>query len=165
MRAFAFDRHIIKSYEQFSRSFSTIRAEDLRDEIDRQYGNKRFWPDALLSLNPRFRSGPTVDCLVGDGTLDEATGKIFHLPGPLYRHQVESIAKAGAGKSYMVTTGTGSGKSLCFFIPIVDAIVRARKARQPRRMQAVVVYPMNALANSQINEIEKFIAQSGRQRP
>ena len=161
MEAFAFDRHIIESYEQFSRSFSTIRADDLRGEIDRQYSNKRFWPDALLSLNPRFRSGPTVDQLVADGTLDETTGKIFRLPGPLYRHQAESIAKASAGKSYVVTTGTGSGKSLCFFIPIVDAIVRARKTHQPRGTRAVIVYPMNALANSQINEIEKFIAQSG----
>ncbi|MCY4172713.1 MAG: DEAD/DEAH box helicase [Cyanobacteria bacterium MAG CAR3_bin_5] len=161
MKAFAFDRRIIDSYERFSRSFSTIRADDLRDEIGRQYGNKRFWPDALLSLNPRFRSGPTVDRLVADGTLDEATGKIFRLPGPLYRHQAEAIAKAGAGKSYVVTTGTGSGKSLCFFIPTVDAIVRARQARQPRGTRAVIVYPMNALANSQINEIEKFIAQSG----
>ena len=61
MEAFAFDQRIIESYEQFSRSFSAIRAKDLRNEIDCQYGNKRFWPDALLSLNPRFRSGPTVD--------------------------------------------------------------------------------------------------------
>ena len=161
MKAFEFDSHIIESYERFSRSFSTIRAKDLDEEIKRQYENKRFWPDALLSLNPRFRSGPTVDHLVGDGTLDGATGKIFQLPGPLYQHQAESIAKAGGGKSYVVTTGTGSGKSLCFFIPIVDAIVRARKAHQPRRTRAIIVYPMNALANSQINEIEKFIAQSG----
>ena len=161
MKAFEFDSHIIESYKRFSRSFSTIRAKDLDEEIKRQYDNKRFWPDALLSLNPRFRSGPTVDHLVGDGTLDGATGKIFQLPGPLYQHQAESIAKAGGGKSYVVTTGTGSGKSLCFFIPIVDAIVRARKAHQPRRTRAIIVYPMNALANSQINEIEKFIAQSG----
>ena len=61
----------------------------------------------------------------------------------------------------MVTTGTGSGKSLCFFVPIVDAIVQARKAGRPRKTRAIIVYPMNALANSQIKEIEKFISQSG----
>ncbi|MEL0211500.1 MAG: DEAD/DEAH box helicase, partial [Novosphingobium sp.] len=61
----------------------------------------------------------------------------------------------------MVTTGTGSGKSLCFFVPVVDAIVRARKAGAPRKTRAIIVYPMNALANSQIKEIEKFISQSG----
>ena len=82
-------------------------------------------------------------------------------PLRFHRHQAQSIAKAQAGQSYVVTTGTGSGKSLCFFVPVVDAIVRARKAGRPRRTSAIFVYPMNALANSQINEIEKFIAQSG----
>lgn len=82
-------------------------------------------------------------------------------PLRLHRHQAQSIAKAKAGQSYVVTTGTGSGKSLCFFVPVVDAIVRARKSGRQRGTRAIIVYPMNALANSQLKEIEKFIAQSG----
>lgn len=164
MKAFDFDHHLIDSYARFSRSFTTIRADDLRLEVDRQYNAGRFWPDALLSLNPRFLSGPTVEDLVASGDLDEATGKIFRFGSKslrLYRHQAQSIAKARANLSYVVTTGTGSGKSLCFFVPIVDAIVRARKSGRPRKTRAIIVYPMNALANSQIKEIEKFISQSG----
>jgi ATP-dependent helicase YprA (DUF1998 family) len=164
MRAFEFDHRLIDSYARFSRSFSTIRSDDLKSEVDRQYDARRFWPDAMLSLNPRFLQGPTVDDLVASGDLDEATGRIFRFgsePVRFHRHQAQSIAKAQAGQSYVVTTGTGSGKSLCFFVPVVDAIVRARKAGRPRRTSAIFVYPMNALANSQINEIEKFIAQSG----
>ena len=164
MKAFEFDHNLVDSYARFSRSFSTIRAGDIRTEIERQYDEGRFWPDALLSLNPRFLSGPTVDDLVASGDLDEATGKIFRIgatPIRFHRHQAQSIAKARAGQSFVVTTGTGSGKSLCFFVPIVDAIVRARKAGQPRKTRAIIVYPMNALANSQIKEIEKFISQSG----
>lgn len=164
MRAFEFDHRLIDSYARFSRSFSTVRSEDLKAEIDRQYDAGRFWPDAMLSINPRFLQGSTVDDLVVSGDLDEATGKIFRFgPAPLrfHRHQAQSIAKARAGQSYVVTTGTGSGKSLCFFVPVVDSIVRARKAGKPRRTSAIIVYPMNALANSQINEIEKFISQSG----
>ena len=61
----------------------------------------------------------------------------------------------------MVTTGTGSGKSLCFFIPIIDAAIRARAAGEAGRTRAIVIYPMNALANSQLKELEKFIEQSG----
>jgi Lhr-like helicase len=163
MKAFEFDHHLIDSYARFSRSFSTIRSEDLRSEIERQYDGGRFWPDALLSLNPRFLSGPTVDDLVASGDLDEATGRIFRLgdkPLTFHRHQAQAIAKAQSGKSYVVTTGTGSGKSLCFFVPVVDAIVRAKKAGKPARTRAIIVYPMNALANSQIKEIERFIAQS-----
>ncbi|RVJ45859.1 DEAD/DEAH box helicase [Sinorhizobium medicae] len=164
MKAFEFDHYLIDSYARFSRSFSTIRAQDLRLEIEGQYDAGRFWPDALLSLNPRFLSGRTVDELVASGDLDEATGRIFRFGTTtlrLHQHQAESIAKARSGQSYVVTTGTGSGKSLCFFVPVVNAIVRARKAGRPRKTRAIIVYPMNALANSQIKEIEKFISQSG----
>ena len=164
MRAFEFDHRLIDSYARFSRSFSSIRSADLKSELDRQYDAGRFWPDALLSLNPRYLQGPTVDDLVASGDLDDATGKIFRLgqsPLRFHRHQAQSIAKARAGQSYVVTTGTGSGKSVCFFVPVVDAIVRERKAGKPRRTSAIIVYPMNALANSQLKEIERFIAQSG----
>lgn len=164
MKAFEFDHRLIDSYARFSRSFSTIRSDDLKTEIKSQYDARRFWPDALLSLNPQYLKGPTVDALVASGDLDEATGRIFRFgatPVQFHRHQAQSIAKARAGQSYVVTTGTGSGKSLCFFVPVVDAIVRARKAGRPRRTSAIIVYPMNALANSQIKEIERFISQSG----
>jgi hypothetical protein len=164
MKAFDLDHSLIDTYDRFSRSFSTIRSEDLKSEIDRQYDAGRFWPDALLSLNPRYLKGPAVDDLVRSGDLDEATGKIFRFgqaPLRFYRHQAQAVAKARAGQSYVVTTGTGSGKSLCFFVPITDAIVRARKAGKPRKTCAIIVYPMNALANSQIKEIERFVSQSG----
>ena len=164
MKAFDFEHNLIDSYARFSRSFTTIRAQDLHSEVEHQNDAGRFWPDALLSLNPRFLSGPTVDDLVASGDLDQATGKIFRIddkPLRFHRHQAQSIAKARAGQSYVVTTGTGSGKSLCFFVPVVDAIVRARKIGRPRATRAIIVYPMNALANSQIKEIERFISQSG----
>lgn len=164
MKAFEFDHYLINAYERFSRSFSSIRSDDLRTQIDGQYDAGRFWPDALLSLNPHYLSGPTVDELVASGDLDEASGKVFRFdenPLRLYRHQAEAIAKANSGKSYVVTTGTGSGKSLGFFVPIVDAIIWALSAGKPRKTRAIIVYPMNALANSQMKEIDKFISQSG----
>jgi Lhr-like helicase len=164
MKAFEFDEHLIRSYAGFSRSFTEIRAEDLATAIDEAAVAGRFWPEALLSLNPRYMSGPTVDELVRSGDLDPATGSIFRFgsaPLRLHRHQSQAVAKARAQQSFVVTTGTGSGKSLCFFIPIVDAIVRARRAGEAPRTRAIIVYPMNALANSQMKEIEKFIGQSG----
>lgn len=164
MKAFDFDQHLITAYERFSRSFTSIRSDDLRAEIDRQYDEGRFWPEALLSLNPRYRSDKNIDELVATGDLDDATGRVFRfgdVPMTFYRHQAEAIAKAKAGKSFVVTTGTGSGKSMCFFVPVVDAIIRALRAGKPRKTRAIIVYPMNALANSQLKEIDKFISQSG----
>lgn len=164
MRAFEFDSHLVDAYARFSRSFATINASDIRGEVDRQYGNGRFWPEALLSLNPRYRPGQAVDELVASGDLDPATGQIFRANGaPLrfHKHQAEAIAKGRLGQSFVVTTGTGSGKSLCFFVPVVDAILRAKRAGAPRTTKAIIIYPMNALANSQIKEIEKFVSQAG----
>ena len=164
MKAFPFDRHIVESYARFSQSFSTIKAPDLRETIEREYKEGRFWPDALLSLNPRYEAGPTADDLVNSGDVCSETAQVFPFGSkrlPFYRHQGQAFAKARAGQSFVVTTGTGSGKSLCFFVPIVDAIIRARKAGDAPRTRAIIVYPMNALANSQVKEINKFIDQSG----
>jgi hypothetical protein len=67
--------------------------------------------------------------------------------------------KAAQCQSFAVTTGTGSGKSLCFFVPIIDAAIRARAAGQAARTRAIIIHPMNALANSQLKELDKFIEQ------
>ena len=58
----------------------------------------------------------------------------------------------------MLTTGTGSGKSLAYIIPIVDRVLAAKAAGTYRPgIKAIVVYPMNALANSQLRELQKFL--------
>lgn len=164
MDVFDLDRSLIGDYERFARSFTEIRARDIKQQVELLYGSRRFWPEALVSLNPHFEPGLTVDELVREGVLHPHTAAVFRIDGApirLHRHQQESVAKATAKQSYVVTTGTGSGKSLCFFIPIVDAAVRARAAGEPRRTRAIIVYPMNALANSQLGELEKFVSQSG----
>jgi ATP-dependent helicase YprA (DUF1998 family) len=66
----------------------------------------------------------------------------------LHRHHTQAQGLALDGKSLVVTTGTGSGKSLYFFIPIIDAIVKAKKSG--KSAHAVVVYPMNVPADSQL---------------
>jgi len=73
----------------------------------------------------------------------------------LHKHQDEAIRIARTGVSYVLTTGTGSGKSLAYIIPIVDHVIRNGTGKG---IQAIVVYPMNALANSQLGELGKFIS-------
>jgi hypothetical protein len=61
MKAFEFDHRLVDSNARLPRYFSTIRSQDLKAEIDRQYDLVRFWPDVLLSINLRILQGPTVD--------------------------------------------------------------------------------------------------------
>lgn len=164
MKAFELDREVVGRYAAFSRSFSFIRADDLRSSVDEAYAGKRFWPDALLSLNPRYERGRTVDDLAARGLLSQQTASIFRKNGQtfhLHRHQEESLTCAKRGESFVVTTGTGSGKSLCFFIPIIDAAIKRRLRGDRPGTIAIIVYPMNALANSQLEEISEFLNQSG----
>src|SRR5690606_12573606 len=98
---------------------------------------------------------------------DEECARIFRIkseadpygkPMVLYRHQVEAIEAAIRRESYVLTTGTGSGKSLSYFIPIVnDVLRRRRRGEKTSGITAIVVYPMNALCNSQLEELEKFL--------
>jgi len=164
MDVFDLDRTLVRDYEQFARSFTTIRASDIREQIKQIYASNKFWPEPLVSINPNFKKGSSLLSLVKEGTLHPHTEQVFRKNGEsltLYRHQATAVAKARAKQSFIVTTGTGSGKSLCFFIPIVDAAIRARLAGEPRRTRAIVVYPMNALANSQMNELDGYLQQSG----
>ena len=58
----------------------------------------------------------------------------------------------------MVTSGTGSGKSLGYIIPIVNRVLEARaRGDQQKRIRAIVIYPMNALCNSQQEELHKYL--------
>ena len=169
MDVFAFRNQIVEDYERFSRSFVKIRAEDIRRTVDDAYRGGRFCPDPLIQLNPNFVKGGSIDELAAQGVLDAECANIFRLKKPagrgaggeplvLHRHQTEAIAIAKRGESYVLTTGTGSGKSLSYFIPIVDDVLRRKKSGDAGRgISAIVVYPMNALCNSQLEELEKFL--------
>lgn len=166
MNVFDLDRALVEQYATFARSFSAIRAPEIAKQISDIYQAGKFWPDPLITINPHFEKGKTIGELAANGVVDEALTSIFafgedRTPIQLHRHQERAVAKARHRESFVVTTGTGSGKSLCFFVPIIDAIVRARRAGEAPKTRAIIIYPMNALANSQLGEISKFVKDSG----
>ena len=165
---FALRDSVVDEYRRFATSFTTIHAEDIREQVAAIYAEDRYWPEPLIQINPSYRRSTDVGALVANGVLHPGCGDIFSADGQplsLYKHQEQAIALAAEGESFVVTTGTGSGKSLCFFIPIVSHVLAARRTNAQRRTQAVVVYPMNALANSQMEELSKFIDQVPGDRP
>jgi len=162
---FSFRDQLISEYSSFSRSFSKIAAPDIRDEVERQYADGRYWPEPLVQINPNYQRKGTVQQLVAEGVLHAACAELFQVgkaegaPQPLhlYAHQLQALAKGRGRQSYVVTTGTGSGKSLAFFIPVIDRILNAKDQEKTARTRAIVIYPMNALANSQLEELDKFL--------
>ena len=164
MDVFDLRRNLVSDYREYTRSFIKIRDPRINGFVDDTLDAEGFWPEPLLQLNPTFRPGGTIDDLVEQGILHPECSRIFRIDKSdtdhrgrqliLHQHQREAILKAKEGRAYLLTTGTGSGKSLAYIVPIVDHVLRSGSGRG---IQAMVVYPMNALANSQNEELGKFI--------
>ena len=165
MDVFELRDSVIADYAAFVQGFLNIRDQRIRNTVEESLKDGFLWPEPWLSLNPRFKPGGSVDALVGTGAVHPACAQAFRIGKDsdpngfgqtlsLYKHQVDAIEAARAGDNYVLTTGTGSGKSLAYIIPIVDHVLR-----EPARpgIKAIVVYPMNALANSQGEELRKFL--------
>lgn len=164
MDVFDLRKRLVDDYARYTRSFIRIADQRIKATVDGALEDGALWPEPLLQLNPTFLPGGTVDDLVGEATLHSECKKIFRIDKtdsdlsgkvlPLYAHQTQAIRKSREGKSYVLTSGTGSGKSLTYIIPIVDHVLRRGSGQG---IQAIVVYPMNALANSQTEELRKFL--------
>jgi hypothetical protein len=72
----------------------------------------------------------------------------------LWKHQTDALQLVLDGKNAVIATGTSSGKTLCFQIPILDDLLRNPSAG----LRAVIIYPLNALVNDQLTEWESMLA-------
>ena len=165
MNAFEIRRKLIADYSTYVRSFINIRDSRVNRYVEDAMASGLLWPDPLVQLNPAFEPGDSIDELVAEKILHEECGRIFRKdkdlgsnnsgrPLRLYRHQSEAIRCAAAGNNYVLTTGTASGKSLAYIVPIVNHVLRRGSGQG---IQAIIVYPMNALVNSQSGELKKFV--------
>jgi ATP-dependent helicase YprA (DUF1998 family) len=172
MSIFEMHGQIIDEYRRYVQSFLSIADERAREFTERALLEQNaLWPDALLQVNPAYEMAATVETLVHTGSLAPLCADIFRTDKGdsirLYRHQQEAIQRALQRDPFVVTSGTGSGKSLTYFLPIFDAVLRGKP--QEAKVWAIVVYPMNALVNSQYNALQRleelYKTRTGRELP
>jgi ATP-dependent helicase YprA (DUF1998 family) len=114
-----------------------------------------FVTEAFLEALPDFEKGRSLAQLVADGTLDDKWSRMRETEASsvydrrLHRHQEAAINKGLQRENYLVATGTGSGKTECFLYPLVDGLLRDPQLHEPG-VQAILIYPLNALATDQI---------------
>ncbi len=72
--------------------------------------------------------------------------------GQLYRHQADAVDAVRDGKDVVIVTGTASGKTLCYNIPVVSALIENPSAR------ALYIFPTKALAQDQLGHLQKWAA-------
>ena len=93
------------------------------------------------------------------GLSESQVTKCMALDRKLYTHQGRAIRKiVGQNRNVVVATGTGSGKTECFVLPIIDHLLKERAAnRLGPGVRALLVYPMNALANDQVIRLRTLL--------
>src|SRR5262245_9101008 len=133
MNIFDFRAGLVADYESYTRGFIHIREPRVREFVERQLKEGVLWPEPLIQLNPSFEPGESIDELVAQRVLHPECSRIFRRkPRPdsageplrLHRHQSLAIRAAQTELPYVLTTGTGSGKSLAYIVPAVDYILR-----------------------------------------
>ena len=164
MDVFALRDRVISDFQTYVESFLEIGDPKVDEFVAQNLAGGALWPDPVLQLSPNYAKGATIGDLVANGTLHPFCAEFFDPTIPLYDHQHRAIQAANRQEPYVLTTGTGSGKSLTYLLPIVDRIARTPSAAG--KVRAIIVYPMNALVNSQETWLdERRERLSGRQLP
>ncbi len=152
MNVFDTHRLIVDDYAQYIRSFINISDREIAREVEDSLSKGRLWPQPLLHFNPAYEQVGTVEKAIASGLLHDDTRHIF-AGYSLYRHQHQAIEFGVRGTDFVVTSGTGSGKSLTYIGTVFNHLLSNRAAKG---VVAVIVYPMNALINSQTNEFNTY---------
>jgi superfamily II DNA/RNA helicase len=162
-----FDIHagIVKDYANYISSFINISDEAISTVVRSALAEGTLWPQPLLQFNPSYEMAGSVSDVAKSGKFHPDLKDIF-TGYSLYRHQLKAMELGAKGEDFVVTSGTGSGKSLTYIGSIFHHLLTSP---QSQGVFAVIVYPMNALINSQTNEFNSYKANfknsTGREFP
>lgn len=155
---------VIEEYRDYLRSEFRARDPQLRAALEAELDRPLFLAqEPFYQAHRPFRSGSRWDALPLDPALARAMQERSR-SDKAYLHQSEAIRHllGPSASPLVVTTGTGSGKTECFLLPVIqNAVQDARQFPQRSGVTAIVVYPMNALANDQERRINELLAAAG----
>ena len=154
-----FDLHkdILDEYKLYIDSFINIEDKKILDKVKEEFDAGNLYPEPLIQFNPSFESGGKVEDFVREGILVKDFNNIFYdeqeNSWSIYKHQSEAIRKGVRNEGFVVTSGTGSGKSLTYISTIFNYLF---KNQGKPGIKAIIIYPMNALINSQEAALHSF---------
>lgn len=121
----------------------------------------------FLDIGGSYETGKTLQDLIADGKVNPLFAELepapeakkeLKLERPLYTHQESALLKARSGQNLVVTSGTGSGKTECFLLPIIDHLLSEQTTGTLNTgVRAIIIYPMNALANDQMKRMRAIL--------
>lgn len=166
--------HIRETYLRYLNTTFGLKESDLAAQFrERARETIGLFRGPILEATPKYKKGKSLLELITEKDSYMSTEFLNFAPGfseqnleeclslsrELYLHQEKSLRKIiGENRNIVVTTGTGSGKTECFLIPIIDYLLKERASGLlGPGVRALIVYPMNALANDQVYRLRKIL--------
>lgn len=153
-------REIATKYVRYLSTIFNISDEKYAAQFQEQINDQKlFSAGPYLDVTESFEKGKSIDALIHEGVLSCGFSSIgMPADRPLYKHQEIALRKINQGKNVVVSTGTGSGKTECFLIPILNDLISLHEAGQlGPGVRAMLIYPMNALANDQVERLRSLL--------
>lgn len=155
-------KYINRRYKEYLKSSFQFANGKLQKLFEEQLSAEGLFRGPYVNLNLPFQREKCLNELMDEGIVCKSFSKLgdIDFERPLYAHQEESIRRIGAGKSAVITTGTGSGKTESFLYPILNELMRdAENGNQEVGIRAIFLYPMNALVNDQMDRVRKILTK------
>lgn len=152
--------YINERYKEYLKSSFELGHSDLQRLFVEQLEKERLFKGPYVDMIFPFQRGHNLDYLIENGVLCKSFRilKDIDFLRPLYSHQEEALELIKGGRSAVITTGTGSGKTECFLYPILnDLLCDVEKGNIDVGIRAIFLYPMNVLVNDQVDRIRKML--------
>ena len=137
-------RHLIAQYRRFILSSYRLADPKLRAQFEEHVNRAEILVKGpYVTLARDFAAGRPLRELVaaGCGQAQLARLKWAFGQGPLFAHQEASLRTVEGGRNVIVKTGTGSGKTEAFLLPVLSAVLKQRD-EGVQGTKAILLYPM-----------------------
>lgn len=152
--------YINNRYKEYLRSSFEFGSGKLQQLFQQQLIVEDLFKGPYVDLSLPFQRGKNLNTLIDENVVCKSFKRLgdMNFERPLYSHQEESIRRIGSGRSAIITTGTGSGKTESFLFPILNELMSdVEKGNREVGVRAIFLYPMNALVNDQIDRVRKIL--------
>ncbi len=155
---------IFNDYKSYLKSTFEFSSPEIRSEFERALDNQiALSSGPFIQTNPPYSGSRSVADLIQEGVLNtrlsELSSDSIPIHRDLYAHQEKTIRKILERRNLIVATGTGSGKTESFLLPIINDLLNEADAKGSLEpgVRALLLYPMNALANDQMGRIRSLL--------
>ena len=154
---------IKRTYLRYLGTAFKLRDDTLKEDFFQQLRKFEFFKGPYLEATAPFEQGSKLSDLTKEGVLDPSSLPIYISAFPylekdnLYSHQEIAVRKLKAGRNIVIASGTGSGKTEAFLLPIIDQLLREKRlGTLGPGVRAMILYPMNALVNDQLRRLRSI---------